>query len=87
MHTSMDSHRDAWSLSHVYGYPCTPTGMYGTIDVDGKATKSRNRRFGGESDWEISMVPVCVILCALGLWTGISAPASQAAGPCPWVGA
>ena len=41
------------------------------------------RRLGGESDREISMVPVCVIL-SLGFWSSISAPGL---GLTLWIGA
>ena len=36
-------------------------------------TVCQDRRLVGESDWEIIMAPVCVIL-SLGLWSSISGP-------------
>ena len=36
-----------------------------------------DRRLGGESDREILMVPMCVIM-SLGLWSRISAPVARA---------
>ena len=44
------------------------------------------RRLGGESDREISMVPVCVIL-SLGFWSSISGPGLGRLGLTLWIGA
>jgi hypothetical protein len=42
-------------------------------DPPNRAAYFTHRRLGGESDREISMVPVCVIL-SLGFWSSISPP-------------
>ncbi len=53
-----------------YGYVM---GYAMDIWMEYAMSMSMDRRLGGESDREISMVPVCVIL-SLGFWSSISPP-------------